>query len=94
MNIVFYDQKGNPISFDDRLDSVKSVEKLLWYVNLAYVPEITEPEDKDSYQEYQETAPITGMVLYGQGSDPYTLTEHETEVLTDVFADLSQPRAR
>ncbi len=45
MNAIFYDKNGNPISFDDRLDSVKAFEKLDWYVNLSSVPVITAPED-------------------------------------------------
>ena len=71
MNIVFYDQKGNPISFDDRLDSVKSVEKLHWYVNLAYVPEITETEDVEKAIEIHKAVIRDGIRTRGDcGYDP------------------------
>lgn len=44
-NFVIRDKNGNPVYYDDRLDSVQAVHQLDWYVNLNSVPRITDPED-------------------------------------------------
>lgn len=66
-----------------------SASSVRTYTFSETVTDVTEPADKDSYQEHKETTPVTGMVLYGTGSETYTLTDHEVDVLREVFAELT-----
>ncbi len=64
-NMIFYDQHGNPIAFDDRLDTAKDLTRFNWYVRFSSVPRITDPEDIEKVIDIHKSVIKDGIKTIG-----------------------------